>query len=481
MGLMRTGGLQRYFGDRKFWRTTLVLAFPIAMQNLLNSSFSLVDTLMVSTLGDISLSAVGMAGQLSWLMTLVLFGFGAGGSIFIAQYWGVQDIKGIRRTYGLLLTGQLAVSLVFFCLAFFIPGAVIRCFNRDPAVVAEGIRYLRIAAFSYPGISLGLTFSAVLRSTERVVVPMAASLFTTVLNAVADYALILGKFGLPALGVEGAAIATVLSAWMSPVIILTISFFRRTMLIAPLRDMFAFSRASVGAFFRRAAPVIFQEGMWGLGTVVLNAIFANLGYQYSAAIVILRTFEGFAFAFFVGLCESACIKLGKFVGAGEIRTATRDARRYMVVVPVFTVAVSVLIILLREPLVNIFNTGGNISELTRQAAQTIMVIYAIEIPIRNIPYIAIVGIFRSGGDTKASVQYDLACLWLLSVPATFLAAHVLHLPFEVCFVIMYAFEDYLKTVLCIRHYRSLRWLKPVTPEGRAGLEQYFSDKEAEEA
>ena len=164
--------------------------------------------------------------------------------------------------------------------------------------------------------------------------------------------------------------------------------------------------------------------------------------------------------------------VGKSIGAGKIERGVMDSRRFAMIIPAVSVIAGLLIILFRAQLVSIFNMGGNISELTQRTAQTILLIYALELPMRNIPYIMIVGIFRPGGDTVTGMKLDLFSQWLLSIPATFLAAFVLRLPFVAVFATMYLFEDYLKSFLCLRYFISDRWVKPVTEAGKKGYEEY---------
>ncbi len=464
--------LSKYIGDRVFWRVTLRLALPIAFQNMLTSSFSLVDTLMVSMLGDISLAAAGMAGQWSWLLNIFLFGVSSGTAIFISQYFGVDDRKGIHRTSGIALFSGLVLGCLFMLAAVLIPGTVMRIFGDEEAVIAEGIAYLRIAGFSYFAVVISGVWSSVLRSTAQVKLPMYVSLITTVENALLNYWFIFGGFGLPAMGIRGAALATVASSWTGAVLLLVLSMRKDNILYAPLKELFRFTRASFVLFFRKALPVMANESMWGLGTFCFNAIFGALGYENYEAVTILRTFESIAFAFFVGLCNASCVMVGKSVGAGKIERAWTDARRFAILIPAVSVVVGWVIILLRVPLVNVFNLSGNISSAVLATAQSLLIVYALEIPLRNIPYIQIVGIFRSGGDTTTGVKYDLACLWGLALPVTLFTAFVLKLPFVAVFVIMYLTEDVIKSFFCIRHFRSARWIIPVTPEGKAGLEKW---------
>ncbi|MBQ3179203.1 MAG: MATE family efflux transporter [Clostridia bacterium] len=462
--------IKKYVGDRGFWSVTLRLALPIAFQNMLTSSFSLVDTLMVSMLGDISLAAAGMAGQWSWLLNIFLFGVSSGAAIFISQYFGVDDRRGIHRTSGIAIFSGLLLGAVFMLAACLMPGTVMRIFGEEEAVIAEGVAYLRIAGFSYFAVVISGVWSSVLRSTAQVKLPMYVSLITTVENAALNYLLIFGGLGIPALGIRGAALATVVSSWTGAILLLVLSMRRGNILYAPVRELFQFSKDSILLFYRKALPVMANESMWGLGTFCFNAIFGALGYENYEAVTILRTFESIAFAFFVGLCNACCVMVGKSIGAGKIQRAWQDALRFSILIPAVSVVVGWVIILFRVPLVSVFNLSGNISGTVLLTAQSLLMVYALEIPLRNIPYIQIVGVFRSGGDTTTGVLYDLSCLWGLSLPVTLLTAFVLKLPFVAVFAIMYISEDVIKSFLCLRHFRSTGWIRPVTPEGKAGLE-----------
>ena len=452
--------------DKGFWKVTLSLAIPIALQQMLSASFSLIDTLMVGQLGDISLSATGMAGQWSWLFAMVLFGIVSGASIFVSQYWGDGNIKGIRRSVGISTTSGLLVSLIFMVIALLFPEKIIYIFNKNPQVIAEGATYLRFACFSYPAMALTNIFGATLRSVEHPKLPMAVSGICAAANVGLNYTLIF-----PAgLGVKGAAIATSISAWLGPILIILFSVMRKNILFAPLRE-FAFSMKAVGEFFRKTTPVIINESMWGMGTVAYNIIFANIGHEEYAAITIVKTFENLSFCFFMGLCNACCVMVGKAIGAGEIREGIRDTKRFMILMPITSAAVGSLIILFRVPLVSLFNMGSNISGYTITTAQYIMIIYAAWAMVRNVPYLTVVGIFRPGGDTTMGMLVEIGALWLFAVPMTFLAANVWHFPFLMVYATMYICEDVSKAIYFIYYWRSGKWIKPVTDAGRDALAQ----------
>ncbi len=457
------------FKNKKFWQDTLRLALPVALQNLLTSSFTLADTLLVSSLGTVALSSVGMIGQWGWLMTMILVGFCSATTVFVSQYWGIRATDKIRRVAGISIIFALIISVVFTLLSFFFPNLVISIFNSDAQVVATGGEYLKAVSFSYIAIALTNIMAAVLRSVENVKLPMYVSAFTTILNIFLDYAMIFGKFGFNKMGIKGAAVATVISAWSGVFILVIISLVQKNILIGSLKQYFVFDKTELTEYVKKATPVVINEGMWGVGTFVFNIIFGNMGYEYFSALTIVRSFENIAFVIFIGICSAASVMIGKSIGSGKIENALRDSKRFSVLVPVLAVCVSVIIVLFRNQLVDLFNMGNSISELSIKTAHLLMAVYAVAFPFRIMPYLQVVAIFRSGGDTVTGAKYELFCLWALSVPATLIAVYLFKVPFIVAYIIMYVFEDVPKNIFCMKFYLSKRWIKPVTEEGKQAL------------
>lgn len=449
-------------GDGVFWQVAARLALPVALQNLLVSSFALVDTVMVGQLGDVALSSVGMAGQINWLMTLFLFGVASGASVFFAQYWGAGHIGGIHKVFGISAAAVTVVSFVFMLAGLFASGGLIGIFNRTPEVVESGSAYLRIACLSYPATALNICFGTVLRSTERVRLPMYTCMFSAVLNAALNYALIFGNLGFPRLGVRGAAVATVVSSWAGVILLFAVAVRTDTVMRARPADIFGFDGAMLGKFVRVASPVIINESMWGLGTLIYNVIFARLGYENYAAVTMCRTVESIFFVFFVGLCNACCIMVGKSVGAGMRARAMEDSRRFAVIVPLLALATGALVAVFRSGIIYVFDFTGSLSPATISTAEKIILVYAAELCLRMIPYIQIVGIFRSGGDTLSGMRYDLFNVWCVALPLTAVSAFVLKIPFAAVFAVMLFGEDITKTVMCVRRFRSMKWIKPVT-------------------
>ena len=329
-------------------------------------------------------------------------------------------------------------------------------FTDDPALIAEGAKYLRFACISYLSLTVNLAVSTMLRCTEQVKIPMVTSGICAALNAVLNYALIFGALGLPAMGVAGAGLATAISALINPVLMLIISWVRKTVVIAPLRSVFAL-KGFFKPFWGRALPVLLNEFFWSVSILIVNMVFGRMGTDNYAALTVERTIEGLVFVFFVGLCNACNILVGKSIGAGEIERAKMYSRRFMALTPVIGLLAGAAIILLRHPLVGLFD----LSEVAKHTARTLLVIFAIDAVVRYIAYVEVVGIFRAGGDTRMGLVTDIVCHYLFITPAVVLAGLVWKLPFITTYIIMLVVDDVSKLIITLPHYRSMRWIKPI--------------------
>ncbi len=442
--------------DRGFWAAALPLALPIAMQNLLMTSFRLIDTLMVGRLGDVSIAAVGLAGWASFFVELLAFGMASGAAVFVAQYHGANNQKGMLQTYGMMLSFMVPLGLIFTLGVGLFPAAVMRLFTEDAALISEGVKYLHYACISYLSLTINLALSTMLRCTEQVKIPMWTSGIAAALNAILNYTFIFGAFGLPAMGVAGAGLATAISSLANPVLMLIISAIRKNIVISPLRQMFAL-KGFFRLFWSRALPVLLNELFWSIAIIVVNMVLGRMGTDNYAALTVERTIEGLVFVFFVGLCNACNILVGKLIGAGDQENAKAYSRRFMVLTPTIGFIMGLVIVSLRYPLIGLFD----LSESAKYTARVLLVIFSIDAVVRYIPYVEVVGIFRAGGDTRIGLITDVVCHYLFVVPAVVLCGLVFKLSFIQTYIVMLAADDISKLIITIPYYRSMRWIKPI--------------------
>ena len=442
--------------DRSFWSVALPLIIPIALQNLLMTSFRLVDTLMVGRLGDVSIAAVGLAGWASFFVELLAFGMSSGAAVFVAQYHGANNKEGILRTYGMMLLFMVPLGLIFTLGVGLYPKFVMGLFTDDSVLIAEGARYLQFACISYLSLTINLAISTMLRCTEQVKIPMITSGIAAGLNAVLNYIFIFGIFGLPAMGVAGAGLATAISSLINPILMLIISYTKKTVVIAPFKQVFAV-KGFFKPFWSRALPVLLNEFFWSISILIVNMVFGRMGTDNYAALTVERTIEGLVFVFFVGLCNACNILVGKSIGAGDHEQGILYSRRFMVLTPIIGVLAGLVIVALRYPLIGLFD----LSEAAKHTARTLLVIFAIDAAVRYIPYVEVVGIFRAGGDTRMGLIVDFVCHYAFITPAVILAGLVWKLPFITTYIIMLAVDDISKLIITIPYYRTMRWIKPI--------------------
>ncbi|NLJ85479.1 MAG: MATE family efflux transporter, partial [Firmicutes bacterium] len=277
--------------DKEFYATLLRITIPIALQNLISASLNMIDTLMIGQLGENQIAAVGLANEVFFLLNLFLFGICSGTGIFVAQFWGKGDIKNIRRVLGLSIFCGLGISGIFTFVALAMPEKALGVFTRDPAVIELGVSYLSIVGLSYVMTAITYTYAFALRNTAQPKIPMILSAIAVVTNAVFNYILIFGKLGLPAMGVRGAALATVIARALELGLVLWVVYGYDLPAAARLRDMVDLSLSFVGGFFRTALPVILNEGLWALGVTTYSVIYGRMGTGVVAAVNISGTVE----------------------------------------------------------------------------------------------------------------------------------------------------------------------------------------------
>ena len=412
---------------------------------------------MIGMLGDTPLAAVGMAGKWSWFFNIVLYGFASGAGVFIAQYFGAGDERGIHRTYGLVTLGSIAASLVFMVAAMLVPEAIIGLFTTDPEAIAIGSVYLRIIAVSYPFQALSKAGGTLLQSTQKVAIPFIGAACSVATNVVFNALLIFGLCGFPEMGVAGAAIASAMAAAVNTAVIFLLGFKKRTHLRAPLREVLDIRRGFVLSYVRISAPALINETTWALGNLGYNAVFGHISTEAYAAMTVVKSIEDLTTIAVWGLGSSCAVMIGSLIGQGKTEEAFDCGRRHLVLTTALSVFIGVLVIALRAPIMSLFG----VSDAVRTMAAALLIIYGLEAAARNLPYMMVCGIFRSGGDTKYGLIVDLISLYLIGLPLTAFVGLVLHASVPVTYLTMYLVEDVFKCIVYGRHFLSGKWIKPV--------------------
>ncbi len=447
--------------QKNFFKNMLKLALPIALQQLLVSCAQLVDTAMVTSLGNVVVSSVGVSSRWIFLMNLFYFGISSGSAAMIAQFWGAREKDNIRKSYGIAIIFSAVVAVTFNLAMFFFPAQLIRVFTAEQAVIETASQYMRIVAFMAPFAAFNQVTCVALRSTERVNPPLYTSIISVALNTFLNYILINGKLGLPAMGIRGAAIATLTSTAAQAILLLIVLRTSDNVYNAKIRGFFSLGKD----FFRRFSvvclPVVFNEVAWAVGTNIYSMVFARQGSEAYAGYTIFSSIEQFAFVFFVGICHACSIMTGKTIGEGNEGGAYKLAKKFLIMTPIVGVATGSVLSLARNPLLSLLNIE---TQAAFDLASSLILLYCIWLPFRNIPYTLIVGTFRAGGDTKIGIVLDMISLYLLGVPVVAYLGLIAKVDFIYLLLAMYLCEDIPKIILSLRRFRSKKWIKNLTTQ-----------------
>lgn len=454
-----------------FLRSVAAIALPVALQNLLTTTGSMVDTMMIASLGQTEVGAVGLCAQFSSLMFAGYWGFVGGGMLFFAQYWGAKDDEGINRSYGLTLTCMMAVGCLFWALATLCPEAVMRLYTDKASIQRVGVEYLRIAGFSYPLTVISMAMAALLRCTERIRIPLYGSIVGVVTNTALNWILIFGHLGLPAMGVKGAAIATVVAQAVAILVVATLARLDHHPYLLAIRRHFHWRGALVREYLRKCAPIIANEVLIGIGNMVINVVLGRQPEEAIAAVAVFRTLEGLIIGFFVGFSNAASVLVGTRVGAGEPEVAYQRAWRLVYLCQGFIGTMCLLLIALHTPILTMMGMRGE----SFRIAFGLLCIYSAAALIRMGNW-TMNDTFRSAGDAAYGTILEIAFMWLLLLPMVWLSGMVWHWPtlwvFACCYI-----DEPIRYILMQRHLYSGAWIKPVTPEGRAALAAWRRDRE----
>ena len=429
------------------------IAIPVALQSMLQSSFSMIDQIMVGQLGSTSIAAVGVAGKFAFLYSVVTGAVTAIAGIMISQYIGQKDQKAADRSLCVNLLVAGGIGLLFTILSLLFPEQIMQFYSDDADAVRYAASYLRIIAGTYLPIGVASTLSVMLRCNDRAKAPLYAAIISTLTNTGLNYILIFGKLGAPALGVQGAAIASVASQWVNVLII--ILFFRG--LLSERSERFIPSVKLNGTDRRQylvmLLPVMVNEFLWGLGQNVFTIIYSHIGTQEVAAVALISPVESLLIGALSGFAQAAGILIGKRLGEEEYDKAYSESKQLMRYGFIGSLALSLLLFLLKGYYVRIYN----VEDYVLQTAEWLLVAFAVLAPFKVQNMILGGGIIRSGGKTKYIMWIDLMGTWLIGIPLGFLCARLFKLPVAwVYFVI--GLEEIVRWIVSVWVFRSRKWI-----------------------
>ena len=442
-----------FLRDREFLRSMLSIALPVAFQQLITASLSMIDVLMVGQLGETSVAALGLANQIFFLLILFLFGITSGMSIFTAQYWGKGDVENIRNVLGICLVIAVFVATVFTLAATLMPQTLMHFYTEDPAFIQLGSDYLRIVSVSYILMAITVSYISVLRSITMVKMTVIVATIALGLKTLLGYFLIFGIGLFPELGVPGAAIGTATGWTFECILLLILVYTLKTPLAANPLSFFRFKRPFVLNVLKTSLPAALNEVLWSVGFTSYNAVYARIGTDAIAAVNINATVEELMFVLFIGLGNACAVMVGNTIGAGGKDIAFEYGRRFMILGVTAALVGGGVILLLRETVIRLYEISPSAAEDLR----ALMFVFALSAWLKMLNFILFIGAMRAGGDTRYAMFTELFSIWCIGVPCALIGGFVLHLPvFGVYALVL--LEEAAKAVIVIRRYISRKWI-----------------------
>jgi putative MATE family efflux protein len=444
--------MKHFFQDRRFFSTLLKIAVPITIQQFISSMTNMLDVLMIGQLGEISIAALGLSNQIFFLLSILLFGISSGSAIFTAQYWGNKDLSNLKRVMGIGLSLGIGIAVVYTFIALFLPEKILSFYTNDVAVIELGSQYLRIVGISYIFTAITFTFVSILRSTENVKLPMVITIITLSLNMFLNYVLIFGNFGLPKMGVSGAALGTTIARIIECIVIVFFAYKLKTPASARLSEL-RYSFSFLKKVLQTSLPAAVNELFWSLGITTYNAVFAHIGTNAIAAVNINSTIESMAFVIFIGIANACSIMIGNRIGAGDEETAYDYANRFLILAFVGAILIGIIVIIIRPAVLSLYN----IEPLSYKLAMQILLVFGAAMWIRVTNLMIFIGILRAGGDTRFALYVEMGSIWLIGVPVAVISAFVFHLPVYWVYTLIMA-EEVVKLLFVYPRFKSKKWI-----------------------
>ncbi|HAT4348570.1 MATE family efflux transporter [Clostridium perfringens] len=445
--------------DRRFYRLLFSIALPIAVQNLITFMVSMVDTLMVGALGEIQLSAVSIANNLFFVLTILMFGLAGGSNIMISQYWGKGNVKTIHKILAIMYRVCLLITGIFIFIALFLPKYFMGIFTTDKAVIDFGASYLRIVCIGYLFYSITNCTIMMLRSVKTVSISIIVYTASLVVNSILNWIFIFGNLGAPELGIRGAAIATVCARITEFSIVLVFMFIYERKIGLKIEHLLKLDKEILKDYVGLCTPVLCNELLWAIGASMISVIVGRMGTEVVAANSINGVAHQFVTVFIFGMSNATAVIIGNTIGEGK----KEKAKEYAYSIGIFSVVmgcISGLMILLIKPFVVNFY---NVSYSTKLIAMEIMTVTSGIIVFQSLASNFMMGVLRGGGDAKFVLINDLIFMWLVAIPGGFFVAFVLELPVALVFLVIKC-DEILKSLTSVYRVISGKWVNDVTKD-----------------
>ena len=447
---------------KNFLYAVIGIAVPVGLQSMLQSSFAMIDQLMVGQLGSTAVTAVEVAGRPAFIYSVVLGAVSAIAGIMISQYLGMKDEDMADRSLYVNLLAAIVLAVLFTVLCLLLPGQIVDIYIKDdPAVLSVGTDYLVRIVWTYLPMGISSILAVMIRCMDRAVCPLYAGITAAVVNTTLNYVLIFGHFGFPAMGVTGAAVASVISQFINLLLILIMFYRIRVRSRGGLHFSLTLGKDGYRQFLLMLLPILINEFLWSVGQNVNTFIYGHLEKGDLAAMSMTGPIQGLFIGALSGVSQAAGILIGKRLGAREYDQAYQESKKLLWYGLAGSLMLSFLLILLREPYVLLYKVEPEV----RAVSGGLLMAFAVLAPVKVANMILGGGIIRSGGKTTYIMVIDMIGTWLVGAPLGLITAFLFHLPVVWVYFIL-SQEELVRLLLSLIIFRRRKWMtsfsEPVT-------------------
>ncbi len=443
--------------DKDFYRKILTIAIPITLQSLITFAINVMDTIMVGSLGEISLSAVSISGQVFFILTVLCFGISGGGAVLTSQFWGKKDRESISKTISIIIKLGAFFGVLIMILSLTIPSTLLGFYTNDTSVISEGVPYLRLASLVYPFFSI-LTVTAILfRTVGTIKISVMANCVAFILNVFFNWVFIFGKLGAPAMGLTGAAVGTIIARTVEFSILMVYLFCIDKKIKFTFKDLLSFDRGIFRKYLQSGVNVLISDAILVAGLTSLTMILGRLGPEMIAANSICSVVIQLSTILISGIGNSGLVIIGNTIGAGEKELALKQSKTFLFLSIVVGIIAALIIMLTKHFAVDFYNVTAETKEIAYGLMNGASFIILFQVPSTVLTK----GILRGGGDTKFLVFADVTFLWVLSIPLGILAAFVFKFPPALIYICL-KFDEIIKAIWCTIRMNGDKWIRDVT-------------------
>ena len=442
--------------DTQFYKSVASIAIPISLQNLITTGVNMMDTVMVGAVGESELSAVSLANQFINIYQILCMGIGLGASVLVARYFGMKELGALRKAVAIMIRLCVGIAALFCAVTLFFPGQIMRIYTVEEHIIELGIQYLRFSAITYFLQGLALTCTIVLRNVGQVKIPLFTSIGAFFINVLANYAFIFGKFGMPVMGVAGAALGTLIARIFEFSMICGYLFLVDRTISFRVKHLFLKTRDLWKEYIRICIPVLISDGILALGNNSVAMIVGRLGESFVAANAITTVTQQLSTVVIQGFSQAGGIVTGVTLGEGDRKKAQDQGFALLGLGFLFGMIASGIILLISGPMIEAYN----ISAETKRIAEQLMIAISITVLFQATNSIMTKGTLRAGGDTRVLMIADNVFLWVASVPLGLLAGFVFHLPAFWIYICL-KIDQILKAFWCVFRLSSGKWIKKI--------------------